>query len=68
MNLFRGQKDDEYVNDVIAAVFLGVNVQSLRNWRHKGTGPRYYKIGGAVRYLTSDLKEYFDNCIVNPIG
>ena len=42
------------------AKILGMSVFFLRNHRHKGGGPRYIKIGGAVRYLMPDLIEFID--------
>lgn len=38
-----------------AADDLGVSVNSLRWWRHRGTGPVSYKIGRRVRYDRADL-------------
>jgi Fe2+ transport system protein B len=29
---------------------LGMSVKTLQNWRHKGVGPKWEKIGRAVRY------------------
>ena len=38
------------------AEMLGLAVQTLRNWRFEGRGPRYCKIGRAVRYQINDIK------------
>jgi hypothetical protein len=38
-----------------AVAILGVSIQTARNWRHLGRGPRYCKYGRAVRYLLADL-------------
>lgn len=35
---------------VEAARELGVNPQTLSNWRHTGRGPEFVKLGAAVRY------------------
>lgn len=36
------------------ADFLGVPVNTLYQWRHKGTGPQAYRVGRHLRYdLTS---------------
>jgi predicted DNA-binding transcriptional regulator AlpA len=40
------------------AKVLGVSMSWLAKARHKGDGPRYVKIGRAVRYGTSALREY----------
>lgn len=44
-----------------AAAFLSVAVQTLRNWRWKGEGPRYVKIGARlVRYRCADLTAFVE--------
>ncbi|MGW5053141.1 helix-turn-helix transcriptional regulator [Actinokineospora sp. NPDC004072] len=32
------------------AAFLKVPAKTLREWRHKGTGPEYVRVGKHVRY------------------
>lgn len=49
---------NEYINEKDAADYLGLCVQTLRNWRGLGRGPKYAKIGRCVRYQLSDLKAY----------
>jgi hypothetical protein len=41
---------DAALNETQAAEFLGVSVRTLQAWRVRGGGPRYCKIGRAVRY------------------
>jgi predicted DNA-binding transcriptional regulator AlpA len=41
-----------------AAMFLGCSPHSLAKWRMDGTGPRFVKIGSAVRYVMDDLHQY----------
>ena len=44
-----------------AAASLSVAVQTLRNWRWKGEGPRYVKIGARlVRYRRGDLAAFVE--------
>ncbi|MFP5374532.1 MAG: helix-turn-helix transcriptional regulator [Gammaproteobacteria bacterium] len=44
-----------------AAASLSVAVQTLRNWRWKGEGPRYVKVGARlVRYRRSDLVTFVE--------
>jgi hypothetical protein len=43
-------RDERY-----AANYLGVSVETLRSWRLKNLGPRYRKLGRAVRYAITDL-------------
>jgi excisionase family DNA binding protein len=44
----------QYLSSEEAAVYLGISVKTVRDWRHKGQGPPSYKLGGLVRY---DLRE-----------
>jgi hypothetical protein len=42
-----------------AAIALGVNVKTIRNWRWKGVGPVFIKFPtGAVRYDDEALTAY----------
>lgn len=43
-----------------AASFLGSKPSTLRAWRVKGKGPRYYKIGGKVFYREGDLSAWIE--------
>lgn len=47
------------VDENEAAVRLGLNVSTLRAWRCRGSGPKFYKIGGrAIRYAVEDLAAF----------
>lgn len=35
-----------------------VNEGTLRNWRYRGTGPKFKRIGCAVRYTLADVKAF----------
>jgi predicted site-specific integrase-resolvase len=35
-----------------------LNARTLERWRWQGTGPRFVRIGGAIRYRVKDLEEY----------
>jgi excisionase family DNA binding protein len=37
---------------------LGLSVATLRAWRHRGKGPRFLRLGRAVRYLPADVDEF----------
>ncbi len=41
-----------------AARVLDLSVKTLRRWRWAGKGPRFLKIGGAVRYDPADLEAF----------
>lgn len=44
-----------------AAASLNVAVQTMRNWRWKGEGPRYVKVGARlVRYRRGDLDAFIE--------
>ena len=40
------------------AQILNLEVATLRRWRWSGRGPRYVKLGGAVRYDPTVLRSY----------
>lgn len=62
-----GQQADTPLNETQAAEFLGVAVQTLRNWRHLRKGPSYYKYGnGRVVYTLTGIRDYQSRNIVNP--
>ncbi len=46
------------VNETEAARTLNIKVATLRRWRWAGKGPRFIKIGAAVRYDPADLAEF----------
>jgi Helix-turn-helix domain len=49
----------DLVDETEAATILGARVQTLRNWRWRGEGPRYRKIGlRLVRYHRADLASF----------
>lgn len=37
------------------ADYLGIPPASLAQWRHKGTGPRGYRVGRHVKYRMSEV-------------
>jgi hypothetical protein len=41
-----------------AGAILRIEPRTLQNWRHRGGGPKYVKVGGSVRYRREDLEEY----------
>ena len=44
-----------------AAAILGISVQTLANWRWRGEGPRFRKIGKRmVRYARADLEAFIE--------
>lgn len=50
------------LNTAAAASRLGVSLSFLAKARMQGTGPRYRKIGRAVRYAVADLDHWLLAC------
>ncbi len=62
----KGAYSMNVLNERQAAERLGVRVQTMRNWRHLGKGPAYYKIGRTVRYGDEHVEDYKRACLVEP--
>lgn len=43
-----------------ASEILGVSMRTLQKWRLQGNGPRFVKLGHAVRYDVKDLEAYIE--------
>ena len=52
---------DHLLHETEVGKILSVKVSTLRRWRWMGQGPRFIKIGAAVRYDPQELKEYLAN-------
>jgi predicted DNA-binding transcriptional regulator AlpA len=57
--MFQSSKYD-FIHEKTAAEILHKSQATLRTWRVKGTGPRYYKIGGKVLYRANDLEAWIE--------
>jgi predicted site-specific integrase-resolvase len=55
-----------FVAEGEAAKFLGLSVQTLRNWRCQGRGPAYIKKGRMVRYAMQDLVDFMAMGRIDP--
>ena len=49
-----------YLTTKQAAARLTLSPNTLEVWRVRGKGPRYVKLGRAVRYRESDLDEFVE--------
>jgi excisionase family DNA binding protein len=56
--------DKRTLTDIEVAARLGVSRFTVRSWRLKGTGPRFLKMGRAVRYRPQDVDEYERQALV----
>jgi len=52
------------LTDVEVAQRLGVSRFTVRSWRLKGVGPRFLKMGRAVRYRPQDVDDYERQALV----
>jgi len=50
------------------AAYIGVPEATLRQWRYRGFGPDYVKVGQHVRYRRADLERWMDDRTVRPGG
>ena len=49
-----------------AAAYLSKPMGTLRQWRHRGLGPAYVKLGMSIRYKRTDLDRFIDANTVVP--
>ncbi len=59
-NLHGANPDNRLVNEHEAAARLGLTVATLRRWRLARRGPRWIKVGAAVRYAPSDIGAFIE--------
>jgi len=52
------------LTDIEVASRLGVSRFTVRSWRLKGVGPRFLKMGRAVRYRPQDVDDYERQALV----
>jgi predicted DNA-binding transcriptional regulator AlpA len=51
---------DNLLNEHDVARITALSVASVRRWRLLGIGPKYIKIGAAVRYRAEDLRTWLE--------
>ena len=51
-----------------AARYLSISTKWLANQRWQGTGPKFIRVGGAVRYRVTDLEQFLEEAVVQPAG
>lgn len=57
---FAALPDDALCDTRMLAAFLAARPQTIEQMRFKGTGPRYFKLGGSVKYRKSDVLVWLD--------
>ena len=65
---FSSSSENRILTDVEVAERLGVSRFTVRSWRLKGVGPRFLKMGRAVRYRSQDVDEYERQALVETQG
>jgi predicted DNA-binding transcriptional regulator AlpA len=48
------------LNERDVAELLALDVRTIQNWRQRGGGPRFVRLGGAVRYRPSDIEAFVE--------
>jgi len=51
----------ELLNERDVARTVGMSLASVRRWRLRHEGPRYIKIGAAVRYRLQDVRGWLES-------
>lgn len=60
MTKFRAASSRPLLTTAEVAERLGCSVRTVEQHRQKGTGPKFLKISGMVRYRAEDLGEFLD--------
>jgi predicted DNA-binding transcriptional regulator AlpA len=56
----------ELLTEQDLAAELKMKPPSLADWRHRGKGPTYIKLGQLVRYRRSDVEDWLEARTVHP--
>jgi Helix-turn-helix domain len=57
-----GKREPMLLTPEEAAEVLKRPVGTISRWRAEGVGPRYFKVGGRIRYDLGDLLAYLNEC------
>lgn len=55
-------RQPEILSERQVAEYLNMSAASLRKWRRLGDGPKFVKIGRAVRYKRQDVDTWLSSC------
>lgn len=56
------------LNPAQAAKLIGCTPATLRQWRHRDYGPRFFKFRGVLWYLTDDVLAFIEAGMHSPSG
>ncbi len=59
---------DQWLSPQQLADELGCAVATVYRWNHFGSGPPYARLGRRVRYRRSDIEEWLESRMRNPLG
>jgi len=57
----KGINQHIFIKDTKVSEITGIGVQTLRNYRHKGIGPSFIRIGRSIRYSIEDVMDYMNS-------
>ncbi|WP_433283348.1 helix-turn-helix domain-containing protein [Micromonospora sp. CA-244673] len=52
---------EDYLTTVEVAEIVRTSPETLRYWRHIGTGPTSFRVGRRVLYARSDVQKFIDD-------
>ena len=55
-----GQPVEPLLSERELAAICGLSMAAIRRWRLLGKGPRYIKVGAAVRYRLDDVNNWLE--------
>ncbi|WP_208981970.1 helix-turn-helix domain-containing protein [Pseudovibrio sp. Ad46] len=53
--------ENALITEAAAADYLGISIRTIQAWRVRGGGPKYVKLGKAVRYRPSDIQVWIES-------
>ena len=60
------EEQQSALTDEQVARRYGLKTATLRAWRLRGQGPRFVRLGRAVRYLVEDVEDFLRSSRVEP--
>ena len=56
------KNEPRYLNEKEVAKLCSISIQTLRNWRHRGQGPKYHKpTPRVVRYRLDEVQQFMES-------